>query len=77
MHVRVTLYSLLRDLLPKEARGRAELDLPDGATLGELRARLSLPANAVCAVNGQVVRDDAHPLRDGDQVGFFRASGGG
>lgn len=77
MHIPVTLYSTMRDLLPKEARGKTVLDLPPGSTLADVRARLDVPALAVCAVNGQVERDNCRELRDGDTVGVFRAAGGG
>lgn len=77
MQVKVTLYAMLRDLLPKEARGRAVLDLPPGSTLEDVRARMNLPATVVFAVNGIVERDKNRVLQEGETVGVFRAAGGG
>ena len=55
--------------------------LPEGATLGELLAALSVPAEGVAvALNLEVVprrRLEAQPLRDGDRVELVRAVGGG
>lgn len=77
MLIHLTLYSLLRDLLPKDARGRADLDLPPASTLADLRARVGITGPAVFTVNGQLERDETHPLRDGDHVSVFRPAGGG
>lgn len=77
MQIAVTLYSIMRDLLPKEARGKTVLEMPPGSTLVDVRARLNVPALAVCAVNGQVERDNCRELQDGDTVGVFKAAGGG
>lgn len=77
MRIPVTLYAIMRELLPKEARGKTVLELPEGSTLADARACLNLPAAAVCAVNGQVERDDCRVLREGDTLGVFKAAGGG
>ncbi len=77
MLIHLTLYSLLRDLLPKEARGRADLHFPPGSTLADLRARVGIPGPAVFTVNGQLERDETYPMQDGDRVSVFRPAGGG
>lgn len=55
--------------------------LPEGATLGELLAALSVPPEGVAvALNLEVVprrRLEAQRLRDGDRVELVRAVGGG
>ncbi len=55
--------------------------LPEGATLGELLATLSVPTEGVAvALNLEVVprrRLETQRLRDGDRVELVRAVGGG
>jgi molybdopterin converting factor small subunit len=55
-----------------------DVELPDGATVGQLVQHLGLPADhvRVAFVNG-IARDDSHPLADGDEVGLFPPVGGG
>ena len=77
MQIHLTLYSTLRDLLPRENKGRVIMDLPSGSPLSILRQRLPLPQNVVFAVNGLIERDETRALQDNDRVAVFRASGGG
>ena len=77
MKVSVRLFSMLREKLPPEAKGKAVLDLPEASTLADLLERLEITMLVNCAVNGKVVRDPAHVLREGDEVQVFRPSGGG
>jgi sulfur carrier protein len=63
------------------ANGRP-VDLPEGATLTALLARLGVPAKAVAAMehNGEPVPRSDHntrPLSDGDRVELVRAVAGG
>lgn len=76
MEIHVTLIGSLRDQLPKQARGRATLTLPDAGTAGDLLAHLALPATVSVAVAGVKV-EAGHSLHDGDQVQVFRQLGGG
>ena len=77
MKVKVRLFSMLREKLPPEAKGKAELDVPEGSTLADLLAQLEITILVNCAVNGKVVSDPAHVLAEGDEVQIFRPSGGG
>jgi len=77
MRITVVLHSFLRDLLPPEARGVAELELPDGAMVSDVVARLKLPEHALFALNDQLQRDRSLPLKDGDSLRFLRAGAGG
>lgn len=77
MRVRVILFSYLRELLPAEANGRAELDLPEGSQALAVFDQLKLPRQVAWAVNGTVQRDLAFPLHDGDEVRVFRQGAGG
>ncbi len=77
--VHVKLFATLRRHFPELGIGEAmEVRLLEGATVGDLVRHLRLPADQVKVVfvNG-VVRDEAHPLADGDEVGIFPPVGGG
>lgn len=79
MKVTVRVYATLRRYLPEgSAHNPIELELPDGATVGELLKRLGLPQDAVKVVfvNGRHAEFE-HPLADGDQVGVFPPVAGG
>jgi hypothetical protein len=77
MRVKVVLHSFLRDLLPPEAKGTAVLELPDGARVSDVVARLKLPDYAQFALNDQLLRDRTLALQDGDTLRFLRAGAGG
>jgi len=77
MKVSVLLHSFLREALPPEARGQAVLELPEGARVKDVVARLKLPAYAVFALNDHLERDRELPLKDGDALRFMRAGAGG
>ncbi|RLC95788.1 MAG: MoaD/ThiS family protein [Chloroflexi bacterium] len=54
------------------------VDLPEGATVGQLIEQLRLPADEVKVVFvNSIVREENHPLADGDRVGIFPPVGGG
>ncbi len=77
MRIRVVLHSYLREKLPPETHGRAEIELPEGSTAADLFRMLGLPENAAWAVNGRLERELARPLADGDEVRVFRQGAGG
>ncbi|HID89186.1 MAG TPA: MoaD/ThiS family protein [Anaerolineae bacterium] len=77
--VRVKLFATLRRYFPELGVGEVmEVQLPEGATVGDLVRHLRIPAEhvKVVFVNG-IVRDETHPLADGDEVGVFPPVGGG
>ncbi len=79
MRVKVKLFATLRDLYPGLGVGEAmEVELPAGADVETLVERLRLPPDQVkiVFVNG-IVRQAAHTLSDGDEVGIFPPVGGG
>ena len=79
IRVKVKLFATLRRYYPELGIGEGiEVELPDGATVGQLVNRLGLPADhvRVVFVNG-ISRDESHPLSDGDEVGMFPPVGGG
>ena len=77
MRVSVILHSFLRDLLPPEAKGQVELDLPEGARVQDVVDRLKLPAYTLFALNERMEKDRSLPLKDGDALRFLRAGAGG
>jgi thiamine biosynthesis protein ThiS len=77
LQVNVHLHGILRDHLPPEARGRATIDLEDGATVGDLITQLGIKRRVVIALNGGQKSEKTHTLEDGDQVSIFTVIGGG
>jgi len=77
MKIRVVLHSVLRERLPPETNGKADLELPEGCTVQEVIHRLGLPEHVSCAINGQIERSLHKILQDGDEVRFFRPGAGG
>jgi molybdopterin converting factor small subunit len=54
------------------------VDLPDGATVGDLIRHLDLPEDQVKLVFvNALFRELDHHLADGDELGIFPAVGGG
>jgi sulfur carrier protein ThiS len=77
VQIQITLYGLLREKLPLQARGKTTLDAPDGTTLSRILELLSIGNPVTCAINGDIERDLTRLLHDGDQINIFRAAGGG
>ncbi|HVN53483.1 MAG TPA: hypothetical protein VMT46_04060 [Anaerolineaceae bacterium] len=77
IRVSVVLYSILREKLPPEARGRATLELPVGSRVADLFRHLDLPETSPWALNGALERDKERVLQDGDQFQAFRQGAGG
>ncbi len=77
MRVRVVLYSTLREKLPAEARGRADLVLENGSSVKHIIEQLGLPSGVAWALNGNLERDVDLNLKDGDELQFFRVGAGG
>ena len=78
------LFAGLREKIPDAARGRASVELADGASLWDLLADLDIPAEMaqMVLVNGvQTPRDrasrQAQRLAPGDDVAIFPPVAGG
>ena len=84
MKVEVRLYANLRERLPDAPRGRATLELDEGASLQDLLDRLGIPpaqaqmvlVNGVQAVRAPAARA-ARALAAGDEVAIFPPLAGG
>ena len=77
MEIHLQLYSILREKLPIDAKGRAVLQLNEGATIADLLNELDIKLKAVISVNGVQESDKSCQLRDGDAVKIFSSVSGG
>ncbi len=77
--VHAKLFATLRRHYPHLGIGEPmEVELPDGATVGQLVDHLRIPAGQVKVVFiNSIIREKNHPLADGDEVGIFPPVGGG
>ena len=81
MRVRVRLFAVAKQLAGRDA---VELELPDGATVADLRSRLAealpqasdLMARVMFAIDRQYA-DDAAPIPDGAEVACIPPVSGG
>ncbi len=79
MKVEVRLYATLRKYSPEMGIGEAViLQMPEGARLADLLARLDVPKSEVktAFVNNRR-RDEDYQLHDGDRVALFPPVAGG
>jgi molybdopterin converting factor small subunit len=78
MDVHVRLFSRFREHLPREARGQATIELPDGTTVEQLIAHLGIARRVrLVVVNDEREPDRNRALRDGDCVKIFPVVVGG
>jgi len=77
LDIHLQLYSILREKLPSDAKGRTLMQLDEGATLADLLDELGINLKVVISVNGDHEPDKSRQLRDGDYVRVFSAISGG
>ena len=77
MEIHLQLYSVLREKLPSDAKGRTVMQLDEGATLADLLNELGINLKVVISVNGDHEPDKSRQMRDGDHVRIFSAISGG
>jgi sulfur carrier protein ThiS len=77
MRVNIILHSYLREKLPAEKKGRANIEIRDGSTVADLFAQLDLPLPVAWALNGVLEKNLATILADQDEVRVFRQGAGG
>ncbi len=77
MKVNVHLHGILRDHLPADAKGRATINLEDGASVGDLLSQLGIKRRVIISLHGNQKLDKTHILQDGEQVSIFTVIGGG
>jgi sulfur carrier protein ThiS len=76
MVINITLHGILRDYLPRQARGKTSLTLPAGTTIADVVAQLEIKQNVSAAINGDEV-DTSYILQDGQGLDLFRLIAGG
>jgi len=77
LEIHLQLYSILREKLPPGSKGRAVLQLKEGAVLADLLDELDITRRVVISVNGAHESDASRRLQDGDQVKIFSSISGG
>jgi len=78
MQIDIKLFSRFREILPREARGEATLELPQGATVADLLDHLALPSRVkLITVGGAHVDDRETILNEGDIVHIYPVVVGG
>ena len=77
MRLHIILHGLLREKLPPEARGRAELEFPAGTTVQQVLDQLGVGEGNLVSVNGEIERDGQRSLQEGDILRCFRPAKGG
>jgi thiamine biosynthesis protein ThiS len=77
VEIHLHLYSILREKLPKETKGRTVFHLDDGATLADLLTKLGIESRVVVSVNDVHEPERSRLLEDGDKVKIFSSISGG
>ena len=77
MEVNLQLYSILREKLPPEAKGRAVIKMDNDATLADLLKELDITHRVVISVNDAHEVEMSRQLQDGDAVKIFSSISGG
>jgi len=77
--VQVRLYATLRRYRPEVRLGESlPMELPEGSTVGQLIARLGIPARVVKSIFvNRRPQDPEHVLQNGDEVAIFPPVAGG
>ena len=76
MEINVTLHGILRDYLPRKAKGKTTLNVPEGTTIDDVIQQLEIKQNVSAAVNGVEV-ETGHVLQEGEKLDMFRVIAGG
>ena len=77
LEIHVQLFSILRDKLPPDRKGRVVLHLDDGATIKDLLRELDINRRVAISINDIQERNQSRKLEDGDKVKVFSSISGG
>ncbi len=77
LDIHLQLFSILRDKLPPELKGRTIMHLNEGAMLQDLLHELEITRKVVISVNDIQETDHSRQLNDGDEVKLFSSVSGG
>ena len=64
LEIHLQLFSILRDILPPEFKGRTVIQLNEGSTLKDLLTELNINRRVVISVNDLQERNRSHKLED-------------
>ena len=77
LEIHLQLFSILRDKLPPELKGRTVIQLLEGSTLKDLLIKFEIDRRVAISVNDVQERDRSRKLKDGDEIKIFNSVGGG
>jgi thiamine biosynthesis protein ThiS len=77
LEIHIQLFSILREKLPPEQKGKTTIQLVEGATLADLLQELDINKRVAISVNGIQESDHTRQLADKDLVKVFTSVGGG
>ncbi len=77
INIKIQLYSILRDSLPPEAKGKCDLEIAQGSNLNDLLNDLEIKIKVIMSVNGNQNSDRSYKLQNGDEIKIFSSLGGG
>jgi len=76
LQVNVKLHGILRDYLPRKAKGQTSLELPEGTTIEDVVNQLNIKQNVSASVDGAEV-ENSRVMQDGQELHLFRHIAGG
>jgi len=76
LDVNIKLHGILRDYLPKKAKGQTTLTVPEGTTISNIIEHLKIKQTVSAVVNGAET-ENSHTLQNGDELQMFRLIAGG
>ena len=77
MKIRIELLGILAERLPKESKGKGEVELVEESTVKDLLEKLGIKRKVTFALNDKHDLDEKQQLKDGDEVLVFTSVGGG
>ena len=78
MKIKVKVFATLRKYAVDESSGEQEVELAEGATVGQVLGELKIPQAEVAFVFVNSVRQKLdEPLAEGDELGVFPPIAGG
>ena len=76
LDINIILHGILRDYLPKKAKGKTTLSVPEGTTINNIIEQLKIKQTVSAVVNNTETENN-HILQDGDELQMFRLIAGG
>ena len=77
MQIDVKLHGVLREILPRSAKGQTQLELDDGTTVADVLSQLGIKRQVIVAINDDAESEKTQVLAPGDRLTVFSAVSGG